>query len=98
MDRARAIVTPHLIEAAEFGPMQAVLADVLTTDPQFPSKIQALHHRFALALVAHLSHWGGLEPAHVRLLNLLREMLSVSDLKPLELWPGWKPAADKTGT
>jgi hypothetical protein len=49
---------------------------------------------FALALVARLNHFGSLEPAHVRVLNLLREMLSVSDLKPLELWPGWKPGGD----
>jgi hypothetical protein len=87
MERVRAIVTPHVVSEAEYGPMAKVLAETVTADPDSPPKVQQLHHPLRARAGHPMHHFGSLQQVHVRVLNLLRKMLVVSDLKPLELWP-----------
>jgi hypothetical protein len=96
MDRVKAILTPAVIEDAKYTYLAEVIAEAVTTESNATAaKVQEIHRKWSLGMVAHLNHNGSFKPAHVRVLNILRECLSVfdnaSEPRPSPLWPGWEP-------
>lgn len=85
-ERVCGILTPKVVQEARFLHIAKPIADVLAfkTKPADEPALQQLHARYLGALIADLERLGHVwDPAHTRGLNLLRDMLSVSDWQPV---------------
>jgi hypothetical protein len=85
LDGVRALLTPEFIN--ETVPPETSLRDVLadivsTANARNPQGLRDLHGRLVDAIKAVLDECGRLDVPCLRVLNLLRDCLTVSDLKP----------------